>query len=275
MAAAKSTELLGRLEKDLRIRGMSPRTVKSYLAAAKEYLEWKGQKLEELDEESIRGFLLHKEEQSLSASTRNLSLYAIKYFYREVLKKDCPIKIRSAKEAKSLPVVLSHSEIERMLDATDNLKHRLLLALAYGAGLRVSEVISLRVRDIDLDENVAHVKHAKGNKDRITVLPQKIVPDLRTLISGRNPNEFVFVSERGGKLSERTAQKVFESALQKAGIQKTATFHSLRHSFATHLLENGVDVRYVQELLGHANIRTTQIYTQVTNPVLKRIISPL
>ncbi|MBU2259315.1 site-specific integrase, partial [Patescibacteria group bacterium] len=235
MVSLSSEKLLERLEKDLRIRGMSPRTVKSYLAATKEYFEWKGENLEELDEENIREYLLHKEELGLSASTRNLSLNAIKYFYREVLHKNVPIQIRAAKEAKSLPVVLSRSEIERMLDATENLKHRLLLALAYGAGLRVSEVISLHVRDVDLDEHVVHVKHAKGNKDRITVLPQKIVPDLRTLISGRNSNEFVFASERGGKLGERTAQKVFESALQKAGIQKTATFHSLRHSFATHL----------------------------------------
>ncbi|MBU0766893.1 tyrosine-type recombinase/integrase [Patescibacteria group bacterium] len=272
---SKAEEFLERLEKDLRVRGMSPRTVKSYQSAVKEYFKWRKENLEKLDEESIRNFLLHKEECGSGAATRNLSLNAIKYFYREVLNKDNPIQIRSAKEPKSLPVVLSRREIESMLHETENLKHRVLLALAYGAGLRVSEVISLRIRDIDLDERVIHVKQAKGNKDRITILSEKVIPDLRTLISGRNSNEFIFISERGGQLTQRTAQKVFESALQKAGVQKKATFHSLRHSFATHLLENGVDVRYVQELLGHANIRTTQRYTQVTNPCLKRIISPL
>jgi len=275
MVSLSSEKLLERLEKDLRIRGMSPRTVKSYKGALKEYFKWKGKDLDQMDEENIREFLLYKEEQSSSASTRNLMLYAIKYFYREVLHKDLTIQIRSAKEAKSLPVVLSRAEIKRMLDATENLKHRVLLALAYGAGLRVSEVTSLCVRDVSLDENVVHVKHAKGNKDRITLLSEKIIPDLRTLIAGRRPDEFIFISERGGELTQRTTQKIFESALKGAGVQKKASFHSLRHSFATHLLENGTDVRYVQELLGHANIRTTQRYTQVTNPCLKRIVSPL
>ncbi|MFH1670976.1 MAG: site-specific tyrosine recombinase/integron integrase [Patescibacteria group bacterium] len=275
MDSKSAEELLVRLENDLRIRGMSPRTVKSYKSALKEYFAWKGKNLDQMDEESIREYLLHKEECGRSSSTRNLVLNAIKYFYREVLRKNVPIKIRSAKEAKSLPVVLSRAEIGRMLDATENLKHRLLLAVAYGAGLRVSEVMSLRVRDVDLGERVVHVKRAKGNKDRITLLPEKIVSGLRTMNAGKNPDEFVFTSERGGKLTERTAQMVFECALQKAAVQKSATFHSLRHSFATHLIENGVDIRYVQELLGHANIRTTQRYTQVTNPCLKRIVSPL
>lgn len=271
----KSEELLRQLEKDLRIRGMSPRTIKSYLAATKEYFEWKQDDLENSDTENIRDFLAHKEKCGAGPSTRNLSLNAIKYFYRDVLKKENTINILAAKEAKSLPVVLSRKEINSMLEATQNLKHRVLLALAYGAGLRVSEAISVKVGDIDLEECIIHVKQAKGNKDRITVLSHKVIPDLRTLISGRSSNEFIFISERGGKLAQRTAQKIFESAIKKAGIQKGATFHSLRHSFATHLIENGVDIRYVQELLGHANIRTTQRYTQVTNPILKRILSPL
>ena len=120
-----------------------------------------------------------------------------------------------------------------------------------------------------------HIKNAKGQKDRISVLPNKLIGNLKSLISGKMGNDFVFESERGGKLTTRTAQKVFERALKKSGTAKNATFHSLRHSFATHLLENGVDVRYVQELLGHQNIRTTQVYTHVTNPKIKNIKSPL
>jgi site-specific recombinase XerD len=120
-----------------------------------------------------------------------------------------------------------------------------------------------------------HVKNAKGKKDRITILPKKLENDLRNIIVGKKPNDFVFTSNRGGKLTTTSLQKMFRKSLQKADIKKSATFHSLRHSFATHLLENGTDVRYVQELLGHANIRTTQIYTQVTNPKLKNIKSPL
>jgi len=150
-----------------------------------------------------------------------------------------------------------------------------LVALSYGAGLRVSEVVNLRVRDIHVDDLSIHLKDAEGNKDRITVFPEKLKADLHELTALQHGNEFVFESERGGKLNERTAQLIFEKALEKSKIEKNATFHSLRHSFATHLLENGVDVRYVQELLGHANIRTTQLYTKVTNPNLKKIKSPL
>jgi site-specific recombinase XerD len=139
----------------------------------------------------------------------------------------------------------------------------------------VSEIVNLKVKDIDLDELILHLKMSKGRKDRITIMPEKLKSHLQNLIAGKNMNEFVFSSERGGKLTTRTAQTVFAVALKKSGVKKQATFHSLRHSFATHLLENGVDVRYVQELLGHKNIQTTQVYTKVTNPRLKNIKSPL
>ncbi|MDD5748382.1 MAG: tyrosine-type recombinase/integrase [Actinomycetota bacterium] len=183
--------------------------------------------------------------------------------------------MKFAKRSKKLPIVLSREEIKNIIDAIRNPKHKLIISLAYGAGLRISEVVNLKVKDVNLEELTIHLKNAKGKKDRITIFPEKIKTKLQNLIAGKNLNDYLFESERGGKLTERTAQKVFENALQKAGIKKDATFHSLRHSFATHLLENGVDVRYVQELLGHQNIRTTQIYTQVTNPKLKNIKSPL
>jgi len=151
----------------------------------------------------------------------------------------------------------------------------LIISLSYGAGLRISEAQNLKVKDIDFDELTIHIKNAKGKKDRITILPEKIKNDLQKALSFKDQNDFIFESERGGKLSTRTLQKIFEKALMKTGIKKPATFHSLRHSFATHLLENGTDIRYVQELLGHQNIRTTQIYAHVTNPNLKNIKSPL
>lgn len=185
------------------------------------------------------------------------------------------IEISSAKKPKSLPTVLSRSEVNRILESTKNAKHRLLLSLAYGAGLRVSEVVSLKVQDLDVEELTVHIKQAKGQKDRISVMPESLTDSLKNLVAGKSGNDFVFASERGGVLTTRTAQKVFENSLASSGVQKDATFHSLRHSFATHLLENGTDVRYVQELLGHSNIRTTQVYTQVTNPKLKNIRSPL
>lgn len=133
----------------------------------------------------------------------------------------------------------------------------------------------MKVQDSDFEELTVHIKQAKGQKDRISVMPERLADDLKNLVAGKAKNDLTFASERGEKLITRTAQKVFENALRDSGIKKDTSFHSLRHSSATHLLENGVDVRYVQELLEHQNIRATQRYTQVTNPKLKNIKSPL
>jgi site-specific recombinase XerD len=223
----------------------------------------------------IKRYLLSKQDKGKSSQTVNLYLNAIKYFYREIAKSAVKIDLKFAKRPNKLPVILSRREIDKIIDALANPKHKILIALSYGAGLRLSEAVNLKIKDIDLLEMIIHIKEAKGKKDRITVLPEKIKSGLADLIGGRGKNDYLFTSQRGGKLTERTAQKIFETVLKQAGIKKDATFHSLRHSFATHLLENGVDVRYVQELLGHQNIRTTQLYTKVTNPSIKNIKSPL
>lgn len=262
-------------KEELRLRGASQRTIQSYCRILKEYFLWKGRDFGNLDEGNIRDYLLYKEGRGSSASTRNLVLNAIKFFYRDVVKSGKDIGIKYAKGVKSIPVVLSRIEIGKIIEATQNLKHRLMIALAYGAGMRISEIVALKVSDVTLEELTVHIKQAKGKKDRITVFPESLKTDIQNLIAGKGGNDYVFESERGGKLTTRSAQKVFSNSLRNAGISKPATFHSLRHSFATHLLENGVDVRYVQELLGHQNIRTTQRYTKVTNPMLKNIKSPL
>ena len=268
-------EQLYQTERELKIRNYSIKTIKSYLYGLREYFSFKKEAIEMLHEDNIRNFLLFCEQKGISAQSRNLFLNAIKFYYRNVVGTNQKIEIRTAKKPKSLPVVLSRNEINTILASTMNSKHRLLLSLSYGAGLRVSEVINLQVQDIDLQELTIHIKQAKGKKDRITVFPEKLLSEMQFLIAGKAKDDVIFASERGGKLTTRTAQKVFENSLKKSDIKKNATFHSLRHSFATHLLENGVDVRYVQELLGHQNIRTTQLYTQVTNPKLKNIKSPL
>lgn len=232
-------------------------------------------KLLRFDEERVRVFLLKKEARGYAAQTVNLYLNAILFFYREALKQPIKSTLRFAKRPGQLPCVLSREEIQKLLDSIVNFKHRFLISLAYGAGLRVSEAVALRVKDIDFDQGMVWVRRGKGEKDRVTLLPEKLKNGLRVLIEGREGQSYVFESARGGELTARSAQKIFEHALHKTEIKKTATFHSLRHSFATHLLENGVDIRYVQELLGHQNIRTTQRYTHVTNPSLKAIKSPL
>jgi len=267
-------ELLRKIEDNLRLRNYSRKTIKSYLSCLNDYFHYIKNISPEPDEAVIRKYLTTKLDSGQSSQTVNLYLHAIKYFYEEIAKHPKRIDIKFAKTASKLPVVLSREEILKILASIDNLKHRSMIALAYGSGLRVSEIMTLRVNDIDFDGLTIHLKGAKGNKDRITVLPEILIGDLRALMHNKTNDALVFESMRGGKLTERTAQLVFGKALLKAGLSKNATFHSLRHSFATHLLENGTDVRFVQELLGHANIRATQIYTKVTNPTLRKIKSP-
>ncbi|MFW5885363.1 MAG: tyrosine-type recombinase/integrase [Patescibacteria group bacterium] len=268
-------EYLEQTENLLKLRNYSQKTRKAYLYYISQYLNYAREKGLKNKDEAVEKFLLHRVENKSSPQTFNLALNSIKFFYKEILKDGGNIDLKFAKRSQKLPVVLTKSEVEKILSEIDSQKYCIAVALAYGSGLRVSEVKNLRVADVNLNESTVHVKGAKRLKDRITVFPDKLKSDIEGLTKRKNGKEFLFDSSRGGKLSARSFQLVFSKALKKSGIKKEATFHSLRHSFATHLLENGTDVRYVQELLGHQNIRTTQIYTKVTNPKLKNIKSPL
>ncbi len=259
----------------LRLRNYSPKTREAYMFYIREYIVFSKTRQIKFKQKAIGEFLLDKQKRKQSPQTINLALNAVKFFYRAVLEDPQKIGLRFAKRNRKLPIVLSRREIKKIIDATENVKYRLMIALSYACGLRVSEVVNLRVADLDLDELVVHVKKSKGRRDRISILPEKLQNDLRNWIAGKKVSGFVFTSNRGGGLSTTSLQKMFRISLHRARVSKPATFHSLRHSFATHLLENGVDVRYVQKLLGHSSIRTTQVYTHVTNPKLKNIKSPL
>ena len=301
--------LLQKTEDVLRLKNYSPKTIQSYVRCLRAYFiylekmsediekvngnlkkrDWYLEKMGDLEKISgdpeqnraefdpalLKQFLLLKKSQGLSGQTLNIYLQAIKFFYHQVEQSEVQIKFPISKRPRRLPVVLSRREIAEILKVTINIKHHLILALGYGAGLRVSEVVNLHVKDLDLDELLINVRAGKGNKDRLSLFPKSVKPTMSGWLSLKNPNDLVFPSNRGGKLSTRTAQAVLKQAVVKAQIKKDATFHSLRHSFATHLLEDGVDIRYVQVLLGHQNIRTTQNYTKVTNLGLKNIKSPL
>jgi len=268
-------DILNKTERVLKLRNYSPKTRKAYLLYIKDYIRFSKKAGIKNKQKAVEDFLLDKHRRKQSPQTINLALNSVKFLYTEVLKDPQKIDLKFAKRSKKLPIVLSHREIEEIIHATDNAKYKLMISLGYACGLRVSEVINLHVSDLDIVELVVHIKGAKGKKDRISVLPEKLQNDLRNIIAGKSTNNYLFESNRGGKLTTTSLQKMFRKSLSKTKIAKPATFHSLRHSFATHLLENGTDVRYVQELLGHSNIRTTQIYTQVTNPKLKNIKSPL
>lgn len=266
---------LKKTEEELEIKNYSHKTVQSYIRCLRDYFEYKKTDIATMDQENIKQFLLQKKKQQYAPQSIALYLNAIKFYYRHVIQSPQHINIAVPKRSLHLPVVLSRNEITRLINSIRNHKHQLLIALAYGSGLRVSEVVKLQVKDLDLEEMTIHVKQTKGKKDRVTIFPEKLKDTMKRFLNGKHASDSVFESERGGPLTTRSAQNIFYRALKEACINKEASFHSLRHSFATHLLENGVDIRYIQELLGHENIRTTQLYTRVMNPSIKNIKSPL
>lgn len=263
------------IRQEMLLRNYSPKTLRAYTRVVGDLYKNVKRPLRDLSAADLQQYILKLQASGLSSQSIALAANAINFLYTVIYKLPSFQKLHHPKQSQKLPVVLTRKEIELLITQPRNAKHQLILSLAYAAGLRISEVLSLQIRDIDFNEMTVTVRQGKGRKDRLTVLSSKLTNQLRALSIDRNGEMYIFESERGGKLTTSTAQIIFRSALKKAGIQKLASFHSLRHSFATHLLENGVDVRYVQELLGHANIRTTQIYTHLTNPALKNIKSPL
>ena len=268
-------DYLLQLTRELQQRNYSPRTIEIYSNCLRFFLKRINNDVSVISREKIIDFVLYLQKQGKAPKTVNLYKEVLKFFCIQILKVPFVVDIKLSKEPKKLPIVLSRLELERMFSVPQNIKHRLLLMIAYGGGLRISEVQHLKVYDIDFDSLTIHLKWAKWQKDRITLLSPKIRDELKAYCSLKKSDDPVFESERGGFLHTRTLDNIFHHTKEKAGITKPATFHSLRHSFATHLLENGTDIRYVQVLLGHTNIRTTQIYTQVATHHLQDIQSPL
>lgn len=265
------------LQRELIIRGFSPKTVKSYLYFNIELLKNANKYADEINTNDIKEYLLYLRNRKLANSTMNTAYNAIKFYYSKILRRKFFIGkdlVRVKKEQK-IPVVLSKEEIGLILGSVNNVKHKLMLALLYSSGLRVSEVIKVKVKDFDLAGRLLFIRGAKGAKDRATILSVKMADILEKYFCIKNTNDLVFGSDRGGKLTERTVQKVFQRALAQSGVKKSASCHSLRHSFATHLLEGGTDIRYIQELLGHKRLETTQIYTKVAKNDLQKIKNPL
>jgi integrase/recombinase XerD len=261
----------------LEIKKYSLNTAKSYIAMFEGYINYyKEADLLTLNEPDIRKYLSHLVKAKKSNSFINQSINAIKFYYEMVL--GMPNRFysieRPNKEEK-LPVVLSQGEVTRMLGKLNNIKHKCIVSLLYSSGLRLGELLHLKIAAIDSDRMLIHVVGAKGKKDRYTILSKALLTDLRKYFLDYRPKEYLFEGPFKKQYSETSVQKIVKRTAKWAGIRKKVSPHTLRHSFATHLLENGTDLRYIQNLLGHSSSKTTEIYTHVAVNALKAIESPL
>ena len=266
----------GKLDDSLRARKYSLRTQRLYLYFNRLLCNVSGKKPEEIESDDITRFLAEVEKnKEYSSSTMNLAISAVKFFYKYVLRLDVFKEQRRPRYDKNLPMILSKSEINKMLDMEKNPKHRLILMLAYSSGLRVSEVVALKLTDIDLDRKLIFVRLGKGRKDRCTLLSEKAARFLCDYCVTFDVKTWLFPGQPITQhLTIRSAQHIFEKAVTNAQIRKKVSIHSLRHTFATHLLESGIDIRYIQNLLGHSSIRTTERYTHVARKNILSIKSP-
>jgi integrase/recombinase XerD len=262
------------LARELRIRNYSQKTADAYVYYNQELLRFCLKNPREITTEDIKNYLDYLAGRR-SSSTVSVAYNAVQFYYKIICHRNFFVNLRHPRKEKHIPVVLSKEEVARMLAVPMNPKHNCIISLLYGCGLRVSELTHVKMRDIDIDRGLLRVFQGKGKKDRMTLLPKLLTPILANQRRLKQPDDYLFTNGRGTRLTEATIQKVVVLVARRAGIAKNVSPHTLRHSFATHLLENGTDIRYIQELLGHAKLQTTQIYTHVANSSLKNIVSPL
>lgn len=267
------SQTLKKIETEVKLRGFSKQTSKMYILYNRQFLEYTNKEPSEIIEDDVKLFIVEKMENGLSAKSIGLIKAALLFYYNEILEKK--FEIKTPKIKKSTPVVLSKEEIQKLFKAVKNPSHLLMLKLYYGSGFRLSEAINLRVKNIDFNENVIWVRDGKGGKDRMSILSQEMSNKLKEFCQYKKNDDFVFVNKKGDPLNPRSVQKIVEKAKLEANLSKDVHIHTLRHSFATHLLESGVDIRYIQTLLGHSSLQTTELYTKVSSDKLKNIKSPL
>ncbi|MBL7101016.1 MAG: tyrosine-type recombinase/integrase [Nanoarchaeota archaeon] len=269
-------EILKRLETELKLRGFSHNTVRTYLTTNKLFLEWVKKQPESVKEQDVKDYLAHLiSDKKISASSIALKKAALKFLYDEVLNKDI-VNLKTPKIPKHIPVVLTKDEIRSLIDSAGSYKTKVIIQFLYSTGLRLSELVSLKINDLELKEKMGWVRKGKGNKDRLFILSNKLIEELeKYMLTLKEDELYLFPNKKNGHLSARNIQKIVQNAARRAGIKKKVHPHMLRHCFATHLLEAGVDIRKIQELLGHANLQTTQIYTSVSKEELKKVKSPL
>ena len=274
----RSTELPpGYLEKLIQIR-YSQNTIKTYVTYMRSFREeFSERELDSITSQEINKYILKLiRTRGISVSQQNQRINAIKFYYEKVLgRKRMYYNVNRPKKEKRMPGILTADEVELLLKHCNNLKHKCILMTLYSGGLRRSELINLKISDIDSQRMLIRITNSKGNKDRNTLLSEKLLKFLRDYYRYHKPRYWLFEGRGGGQYSATSIANILRKALKKARIEKNATPHTLRHSFATHLLEQGINLRYIQELLGHSSIKTTEIYTHVSSKQLSKIKNPL
>lgn len=270
-------DIITEFVKILELKRYSKQTINSYkshLLMVKSH--FKGRPFKSISDKELFEFIYHLVNiKGISASYQRQMVGGLKLFYHEIHGRSIPFEyLKVTQQEKKLPVVLSKKEVYKVIENTNNLKHRALLAVIYSAGLRIGELLELKKTDIDSERMLIHIRAAKGKKDRYTMLSKKVLELLRKYYKEYKPKEYLFEGQKGGKYSAESAGQFFKRALKKSKIEKPATLHTLRHSFATHLLEEGVGITHIQKLLGHSNITTTLIYTHIANESIQKIKSP-
>ena len=261
---------LERLNIEMSSRGFREKTKKSYSNIFHNFLKFNKKSFSFSSEDDLKRYLSYLNQKGQTNITLNVVISALKFAFLTFNKK---IDIKRPKKERRLPEVLSKEDVKRILESQTNVKHQLILETIYGCGLRISELQNLKPEDIDFDREITKIRNSKGAKDRIIKLPKTLLLKLKSYIE-LSSGTYLFEG-RKGKINIKTIQKIFENALKKSQVKKKVSCHTLRHSFATHLLENGVDIRIIQKLLGHSKLETTQIYTHVSGFQLENIKSPL
>jgi integrase/recombinase XerD len=262
---------------DMTIRKFAPKTQHDYLQRVKNFAAFRGRSPDTASFEDVRRYQLHLTKSGIGVSTVNQTVSTLRFFFRVTLKRhDILEHTHFIREPRKLPVVLSPEEVARLLDAAPGLKYKAALSVAYGAGLRANEVISLKVSDIDSTRMVIRVEQGKGRKDRYVMLSPHLLALLRAWWKAARPQGWLFPGrDRVQPMTTRQLNRACHAAAQMAEIDKRVSLHTLRHSFATHLLEPNIDVRVIQVLLGHAKLDTTALYTRVATKTISEVMSPL
>ncbi len=264
-------DCLIKLKEECILKGYSPRTIESYSYCVGKFLKFIEREGLNLDVEGVRYYLLCL---GLSVNSSRLNYAALSFLFKNILKKPFSVyQVPIKKKEKSLPKVLAKETIKKLINSTNNLKHKLIIKLFYSTGIRLQELVDLKRKDFDFERNLVYIRKGKGSKDRITIISKSIQLDLLKYYNIGNFNTEYLFEGRTGKYSKKSVQCVLEKMGKKLNIKLHP--HMLRHSFATHLLDSGVDIRHIQKLLGHSDVSTTQIYTHVSKRDLEKIVNPL